>query len=298
MSMRSVSSTNSGLPSATSAMRARASTAISAPPSRFEMRPSVSAPVSGFSVTSGALGRPVVQPGRASSSSGRAWQTISTGAPWIRSARYSSRSRNVGSPQWMSSRTTISGRRAASLLQQLAHRPEGLLRPRRVAADRAGRPARACTGAPGAGAHQPASLRRGLPRASRASLDPGGLAQHGDDRPERDPLAVGQAPALERPSHGRRLREQLAGQPRLPHAGGPEHGGQLAPPGSATVRVERRLAARQLRTRARPAASRGAGSSPRAPRMTPAAAMPRPARPCPSARGTDGSAATASRTSR
>jgi hypothetical protein len=110
MSMRSVCSTNSGLPSATSAIRARASPANSAPPTRPWISPSICAAVSGCSVISVALSLGVTHSGRTSRSSGRARHRKSTGAVLIQSARYSSRSRNVGSPHWMSSKTTTSGR--------------------------------------------------------------------------------------------------------------------------------------------------------------------------------------------
>ena len=114
-SIRRVSPTNNGFPSAASAIRARASSASCPPPSRLLIRPSVSASVSGGSETSDWFALPVSQLPRASTSSGRARKSSMTGTPRIQSARYSSRSRNVGSAHWMSSKTTRSGRRWASV---------------------------------------------------------------------------------------------------------------------------------------------------------------------------------------
>ena len=63
-------------------------------------------------VTEVAFGFPVIQAGRSSSNSGLARPRKRTGAVLIQSARYSRRSRNVGSPHWMSSKMTTSGRSA------------------------------------------------------------------------------------------------------------------------------------------------------------------------------------------
>jgi hypothetical protein len=60
-----------------------------------------------------------------------------------------------------------------------------------------------------------------------AFADPGGVSEKLDDRPEGDALTVWEAAARD---HGRvRLcaREELPDQPRLPHAGRPEHRDEL-----------------------------------------------------------------------
>ncbi len=99
ISIRSVSSTKRGFPSAASAIRARASSASSAPPSKLRIKPSVWTSLSERSVMRDAFAFDVIQPPRTSSSSGRARQRKNAGTPSSDSARYSRRSRNVGSAQ-------------------------------------------------------------------------------------------------------------------------------------------------------------------------------------------------------
>ena len=65
---------------------------------------------------------PPPQPGRSSSSSGRARQTSRIGASLAQSATYSTSSKKAGSPQWMSSKTTTRGCRAGPRLEQRPHR--------------------------------------------------------------------------------------------------------------------------------------------------------------------------------
>ena len=62
---------------------------------------------------------PRPQPGRSSRSSGRAMQTTRIGAPCTRSARYSTKSRNVVSAQCRSSKKTTRGRSRASASNRL-----------------------------------------------------------------------------------------------------------------------------------------------------------------------------------
>ena len=101
-------SANSGFPSAASRMRRRASGSRSP-------RPSSNSSESCSDRGSSGTTPPVSHDGRRSASSGRARQSSRTGACRMNPARYSSRSSNVGSAQWMSSTQTISGRSAASV---------------------------------------------------------------------------------------------------------------------------------------------------------------------------------------
>ncbi len=70
---------------------------------------SVSPCPSGSSLTSAAFGLGAAQPGRSSNRSGLAIHSMSSGAFWANVETYSIRSSIVGSAQWMSSKTTISG---------------------------------------------------------------------------------------------------------------------------------------------------------------------------------------------
>ena len=79
------------------------------------------------SVTRVALGFGAVQVGRTSKRSGRAVHSTSIGTSCANDATYSMRSRNVGSAQWMSSKTTTSGPCARDRLEQPAHAPRDLL---------------------------------------------------------------------------------------------------------------------------------------------------------------------------
>ena len=81
-------------------------------------RPSTS--VSESSCDSGRSSVVVAQPGGCSrGGSGRARQRASTGASCVSAARYRTRSRKVGSPQWTSSKTSRSGRSCAQRLEGL-----------------------------------------------------------------------------------------------------------------------------------------------------------------------------------
>ena len=134
--------------------------------------------------------------GRRSTSSGRAMQSSRIGAPEESSATCSIRSRNVSSPHWMSSKTTTSGRSAAACSSVLR-------KAQAISSDVA------------------ASLSPSSERIAAAAASSDGssveLLQHLDDRPVRDPLAVGEAAAAD----DRRLdrRQGLGDEPRLADAG-------------------------------------------------------------------------------
>ena len=82
----------------------------SPPPRRFSTSRSDSSGESGSSVRVLARSLPPPQPGRTSSSSGRAMQATRIGASRLRSVTWSTRSSRLGSAQWRSSSTTTSGR--------------------------------------------------------------------------------------------------------------------------------------------------------------------------------------------
>ncbi len=108
MSMPSISSTKSGFPSAAATMRSVISPGRP-PPSRFPINTSLSAAVSASSDVVVALGLPPPQPGRTSSSSGRAAHSNTIGAPRDQSAMCSMRSSSAGSAHCTSSNTSTSG---------------------------------------------------------------------------------------------------------------------------------------------------------------------------------------------
>ena len=126
-------------------------------------------------------------------------------APAERSATCSTRSRNVSSPHWMSSKTTTSGACCA---------------------------ARAACGTPRRSPPptSPPPLSPSSERIAAAAAAIGGqrveLLQHLDDRPVGDPLPVGEAAAADdrRLDRGQRLR----GEPRLADAGIADDRHQLA----------------------------------------------------------------------
>ena len=95
----------------------------SAPPSRLSISSSDSSTVSGSSVIASPL-----HAARASRRSGRARQKRSIGASRDQSATCSMRSSSGGSAQWMSSKTSASGRCARARLEPLAHRPGDVFR--------------------------------------------------------------------------------------------------------------------------------------------------------------------------
>ncbi len=70
---------------------------------------------------------PPPHPGELSSSSGRAMQITRIGASRLQSVSWSTRSRKLGSAQWTSSSTTISGRSSAEPFEEPPHGPRDLL---------------------------------------------------------------------------------------------------------------------------------------------------------------------------
>ena len=145
-----------------------------------------------------AFSLPPPQPGRLSSSSGRAMQRSRIGAPRDRSAMWSTRSRNVASPHWMSSKQTTSGRSSAlsSSCARTAQKSSF-------------------------GLDAPSTMRLTVASARCAEL-----LQHRDDRPEGDAVAVVEATAVQ---HCRvEPVEQLADEPRLADAGRAEQREQVA----------------------------------------------------------------------
>ena len=152
--------------------------------------------VSGSSDTVAAFSLPPPHDGRTSSRSERAMHSSRIGEPRDQSAMCSTRSRNVGSPQWMSSNTSTSGRSRAEASKKPPDRPERVLAGRGLGDAHQLR-------------HVPADeLLVLVPVEHRADLrldDVGevevrqarGLLDRLDDREVRDALAVGQAPAAE-----------------------------------------------------------------------------------------------------
>ena len=110
-----ISSTNSGFPSADVRMRPRTSASRATPSSRLSRSSSTSPCGSGSSRIDVAFGLPPPHIGRASSSSGRATQSRKIAPLRDQSATCSTTSRNVSSAHWRSSRTTTSGCSAAAL---------------------------------------------------------------------------------------------------------------------------------------------------------------------------------------
>ena len=136
----------------TSRASARGRTGCRRPPPRFRARragvergarragrrsaPRTRSSVSGLSSTDETFRFPPAQAGRSSRSSGRARPSRRIGASNVQSTTYSTRSRNVGSAQWRSSKTRTSGRSRGERLEELAYRPErrlGLAAARRTA---------------------------------------------------------------------------------------------------------------------------------------------------------------------
>ena len=199
----SISSTNSGLPSAASRILSRRS--APAPPRR-PTSASLSAADSGSSRTVAAFSLPPPQPGRRSSSSGLAMHSRSRGASRDRSATCSTRSRNVCSAQWMSSKTQIGGRAAARSSSSL-------------------RNAQAISSAEVVVSPSPMSERR---EAAAAAVRGEGLEllEDLDDGPVRDPLAVREAAAAH--DVGVDITEKLVREARLPDPGASEDSEELA----------------------------------------------------------------------
>ena len=262
-SIRSVSSTNSGLPSASSRdPRPRAVGSSSSRPSRFlDQRRRSRAAVSGVERDQRRVRlRRSPSPGGRRAARAARGRASSTGAPRIQSARYSSRSRNVGSPHWMSSNTTTSGRSRAEVLEQLADRPERLLDRRPSPASRPSSGREPLARRARRRRRRRAAARELAPRLARAEsrvADPGGVRERRGDRPERDALAVRQAAPRDDGRVVAEPREELVRQPRLADAGRAEDGDELGATARSTARAKTSLEPPRARARGRRAASRG-----------------------------------------
>ena len=126
-SIATISSAKRALPSAASAIRASAAGGTGAPSSRLEISCRLSASVSGSSRIEVALSLPPPQPGRVSSSSGRAMQRSRIGTSREKTATCSTRSRNVGSRPVDVVEHDHERPAAGERLEELPDRPEGLL---------------------------------------------------------------------------------------------------------------------------------------------------------------------------
>ena len=233
-----------------------------------------------------ALGFGAVQVGRSSNRSGRAVQRTSSGTSCANEATYSMRSRNAGSAQWMSSKTTTSGAVEPRSPRAACGHPR-----------RSPRARRACPSMPSA-----ASIRTAASSASLASLkrgtDVADLRRDLLERPVRDPLAVGEAT----PDEDARLRapEQLAREARLPDPRRPDDRRELRRSGLRRPTASARL--EQLELLLPADERRGDRARERRDTSSHAARAPErrePARSCPSASsGSTASARTRSRTRR
>ena len=173
---------------------------------------------------------PPPQPGRRSSSSGRAVATTSRGTPAAQSSRSSRKSSRASSAQCRSSSTSTAGVRAARPCRKRRQAANASSRRSPPGAPRPGRPARGGGRRP---RPPPARRRPGRPptRASaggpvgRVGLQDAGLGL--DDLgqgPEGHALAVGQAAPLppgDQLGGGLDLAPQLGHQPALADAGSP-----------------------------------------------------------------------------
>ena len=167
-------------------------------------RRAVSTSESGRSDTVAAFALPPPQPGRRSSSSGRAVATTSSGTPLAQSARWSTKSSSPSSAQWRSSNTSTGRPLLGEPLEEPAPGGErSRCADRPYARRRRGRRAAACARAPTRPQRRPARVSP-TASASFASATCGGVGledsrlclRHLAERPEADALAVGQAAAL------------------------------------------------------------------------------------------------------
>ena len=262
-SIRIVSSTNSGLPSA------RSSASCGSEPGRSPAAPAswlsscstssaLSSSDSGSSSIAVERTRPPPQPGRASRSSGRARQTIRSGAR-TQSARCSMRSSSGASAQWMSSNSRIKRLHVGDSLHHLARAPRDLLRTALAleCLHQAGGEAEH-VGDGLLGAALAELLERLLERVvvgdARCGLD------HLPERPVRDALAVRKRSPHE-DARALDAVEELARQAALPDAGLAVDREEMcaAVPHAAVERVLEQL---ELRLPSRPAARAGRVDAP------------------------------------
>ncbi len=138
ISIDNICSTYSGLPSAVLTMRPSRARGSPAAPSRFVTTCAAAARPSGRSTSRLERSRSP-HCGRSSSKSWRAVASSSTGASSIVSSRFSSRSRNAGSAQWMSSNSASTGFCAARRLHEAARTPVDFVQRERRGAEPGGR---------------------------------------------------------------------------------------------------------------------------------------------------------------
>ena len=229
-SRRTNSSAYSGLPPARSSSACCVSAGSTARSSSVEIRRAVSSSVSGARLIRCRVAqRSQPKPGCCSYSSGRAVQSTSSGTPSAQSARCSRKESRASSAQCRSSKTSTVGRSRGQRLEEAPPRGERLLlrgglrqRPRRAEPGAAFSQAR--SGSSGG------SARSSFASASSGESDSRMPALGLDDLPERpegDPLAVGQAAAL---PPARRARARPRGRRRARR-----HRRLLPTPGSPTI---------------------------------------------------------------
>ncbi len=213
-----------------------------------------------------AFSLPPPQPGRSSSSSGRAMHSSRIGASRVQSATCSIRSRNAGSAQWMSSNTTTSGARAPGA--------RGTSGPPRTSSSRATGSTHADEAGAAAASRPPASVedgRRSWSRAARGGSSSdrrsGRLVHHLGQRAERDALAVGQASAAQDRRGGGRARRNSRTRRDFPTPAGPSSVNRCAVRSATRARKARSRSCSSAR--GRPSASPGGGRAPRRPRGRP-----------------------------
>ena len=228
ISIASVSSTNSGLPSDFSTIASASSVGRSVRPRRFVTRAQACSSVSGSSDTVAAFDFPPAQAGRTSSRSERAMHSSRIGDPRDQSAMCSTRSRNVGSPQWTSSKTSTSGRSRAEASKN-----------RRIA-QKVSSPAVASATPISCGDVTADGRLMLVALQDRADLrldhvgqvevgEPGGLLDGLDDRVVGDALPVGKASTHEDGRPVPEAGDELFDQTGLPDPRGPEEREELAP---------------------------------------------------------------------
>ena len=248
---------------------------------------------SGESETVSALRLPPPQPGRRSSSSGRAVQTTRSGTPVAQSTRWSTKSSRPSSAQWRSSKTSTSGRCSASASKKRRHAANASRRRSPASCRGPAEPderaevlvhPRASTSSSTTASTAVASLAAAASASSRLE-DPGLGLHHLAERPEADAFAVGQRAALA-PGDELADRSSSAAQSSTEEPA-------LADPGRADQRdqLRRALALRSARPRrgaARARRSRPTSSAPPRRRCRPrgavrgaTASQTGPARPCP-----------------
>jgi hypothetical protein len=118
---------------------------------------------------------------------------------------------------------------AREVLEELAHRPDGVLGGARVVPGQEPADERADPVSLFGALEESCELGPGGPHVV-GPLDAGGALDRFGDRVERDPLAVGQAPTPQDGRAGRGTAQELEHEPRLPHAGRAEEREQVRGP--------------------------------------------------------------------